>query len=57
LAKAVAAAESKLSKDKLKLFASFEGMVKIGPEGHGAHEGHGGSKGKEGHAGHDHSKM
>jgi periplasmic copper chaperone A len=41
LAKAVAAAESKLSKDKLKLFASFEGMVKIGAEGHAAPAGHG----------------
>jgi hypothetical protein len=51
LAKAVTAAESKLSKDKLKLFASFEGMVKIdaaaghGEQGahaaHGAHDAHG----------------
>lgn len=54
LAKAVVAAESKLSKDQLKLFASFEGMVKIdaaaghadhGPHGapaaHGAHNAHG----------------
>ncbi|OYQ42622.1 hypothetical protein CHU94_02485 [Rhodoferax sp. TH121] len=40
MAKAVVAAESKLSKDKLKLFASFEGMVKIGAEGHGAHGQH-----------------
>jgi copper(I)-binding protein len=40
LAKAVVAAESKLSKDKLKQFASFEGMVKIGTEGHGAHGTH-----------------
>ena len=40
LAKAVVAAESKLSKDKLKQFASFEGMVKIGAEGHGAHGKH-----------------
>jgi periplasmic copper chaperone A len=54
LAKAVAAAEWKLSKDKLKLFASFEGMIKIGADGHGAHEGH---DGKSGHTAHDHSKM
>jgi len=38
LSKAVTLAESKLSKDKLKLFASFEGMVKIdATAGHGAH--------------------
>jgi hypothetical protein len=38
LSKAVATAESKLSKDKLKLFASFEGMVKIdAAAGHGVH--------------------
>ncbi len=38
LSKAVTLAESKLSKDKLKLFASFEGMVKIdAAAGHGAH--------------------
>jgi periplasmic copper chaperone A len=45
LAKAVNASESKLSKNTLKLFASFEGMVKIdaveGHGEHGAHDGHG----------------
>ena len=42
LSKAVAAAESKLSKDKRKLFASFEGMVKIdAAAGHGEHGEHG----------------
>jgi periplasmic copper chaperone A len=41
LAKSVTAAESKLSKDKLKLFASFEGMVKIeASAGHGDHAAH-----------------
>ncbi len=41
LSKAVTAAESKLSKDKLKLFASFEGMVKIdAAAGHGVHDAH-----------------
>jgi copper(I)-binding protein len=48
LAKAVVAAESKLGQDKLKLFASFQGMVKVdaasaaGAHGaHGAHANHG----------------
>jgi len=42
LSKAVTAAESKLSKDKLKLFASFEGMVKVdGAAGHGDNGSHG----------------
>jgi copper(I)-binding protein len=45
LAKAVTAAESKLGKDKLKLFASFEGMLKIdeatGHSDHAAHGAHG----------------
>lgn len=45
LSKAVTAAEAKLSKDKLKLFASFEGMVKVdaaaGHGEHGAHAAHG----------------
>lgn len=36
LAAAVKAAEAKLGKDQLALFASFEGMVKVGPAGHGA---------------------
>lgn len=38
LAKAVVAAESRLSNDKRKLFASFEGVVKVDPAaGPGAH--------------------
>lgn len=41
LATAVKAAEAKLSKDQLALFASFEGMLKVGPAGHGAAAGHG----------------
>ena len=41
LATAVKAAEAKLSKDQLALFASFEGMLKVGPTGHGAAAGHG----------------
>ena len=42
LSKAVIAAESKLSKAKLQLFASFEGMVKIdAAAGHGEHGAHG----------------
>ena len=41
LSKAVTSAESKLSKDTLKLFASFEGMVKIdAAAGHGEHGAH-----------------
>lgn len=31
------AAEAKLSKDQLALFASFEGMVKVGADEQGAH--------------------
>lgn len=41
LATAVKAAEAKLSKDQLALFASFEGMLKVGSTGHGAAAGHG----------------
>lgn len=42
MAIAVAAAESKLSQEQLKLFASFEGMVRIDPvAGHGAPVAHG----------------
>jgi copper(I)-binding protein len=41
LATAVKAAEAKLSKDQLALFASFEGMLKVGSAGHGAAAGHG----------------
>jgi len=43
LATAVKAAEAKLSKDKLALFASFQGMLKVGPSEaqHGGHAGHG----------------
>jgi hypothetical protein len=41
LSKAVTVAESKLSKDKLKLFASFEGLVKIdAAASHGDNSGH-----------------
>jgi hypothetical protein len=42
LSKAVTAAESKLSKDKLQQFASFEGMVKVdGAASHGDNGSHG----------------
>ena len=54
LSKAVTAAESKLSKDKLKLFASFEGMVKIdAAAGHGEHGAHGAHAAPVAHGAHD----
>jgi hypothetical protein len=37
LARAVQRAESSLSKEKLALFASFEGMVQIDPHAQGDH--------------------
>ncbi len=49
LAAAVKAAEAKLSKDQLALFASFEGMLKVGPAGHDAAGGHGASTGHGAH--------
>lgn len=52
LAAAVQAAESKLSKEQLALFASFEGMIKVGPSGHGA-AGHGAAA-PAGHGEHKH---
>jgi hypothetical protein len=54
LSKAVTAAESKLGKDKLKLFASFEGMVKIdAAAGHGEHGAHGAHAAPAAHGAHD----
>jgi hypothetical protein len=43
LAAATLAAEAKLSADKRRLFASFEGMLKVGaePADHGQHNAHG----------------
>ena len=42
LSRAVSAAESKLAQNKLKLFSSFEGMVKVdAAAGHGEHDTHG----------------
>lgn len=49
LATEVNAAEAKLSKEQLALFASFEGMLKVGPAGHGAAGGHGASTGHGAH--------
>lgn len=50
LAKAVVAAESRLGKDKLQRFASFEGMVKIdAAAGHGDHGAHAAQGGHDAH--------
>nr|WP_315466281.1 copper uptake system-associated protein [uncultured Rhodoferax sp.] len=49
LAAAVKAAEAKLGKDQLALFASFEGMLNVGPAGHGAAGGHGAATGHGAH--------
>jgi hypothetical protein len=49
LAAAVKASEAKLSKEQLALFASFEGMLKVGPAGHGAAGSHGASAGHSAH--------